>query len=78
MQKPDDIPEDIWEAAVAAEREANEAYRDGIADPFVTVDQLEATGVLIIARAILAERERCRMEFRKQSLSGRISGEFGV
>ena len=49
MQKPDDIPEDVWEVACE------------VAGDFVNYRSQETWFVLCsrIARAILAERERC-------------------
>ena len=46
MSKPEDIPEDVWRAAEVAHGQ--------FADSSVTMNLGE-----IIARAILAERERC-------------------
>ena len=49
MSKPDDIPQDVWDAALAG------------FDPAITPATLD-TVYLLIARAILTERERCAEE----------------
>jgi hypothetical protein len=55
MSKPDDIPQDVWDAAINA---ASAAVRED--DPGFYITK-RATDVLMeaSARAILAERERC-------------------
>lgn len=47
MQKPDDIPEDVWEAA------------QGVFNRVDPEGAMLRNPMLEIARAILAERERC-------------------
>lgn len=59
MTKPDDIPQDVWDAAVAADEAANAAYGDSINDPFVPIENIDAASITVIARAIMAEREAC-------------------
>lgn len=53
MSRPEDIPEDVWEAACAVERALPGPVRGGIGD---LSNEVVARP---IARAILAERERC-------------------
>lgn len=45
MNKPDNIPQDVWDAAENM--------------PLVDTDDMDFGISLVIARAILAERERC-------------------
>ncbi|MFM2005159.1 MAG: hypothetical protein RLZZ09_814 [Pseudomonadota bacterium] len=53
MTRPSDIPADVWEAA----KEAGAAVFDGAVDLYET--GIETISIpLVIARAILAERER--------------------
>ncbi len=51
MSKPDDIPQDVWAAAINARKKFHDDDRRPL-PPFALLDR-------IIARAILAERERC-------------------
>lgn len=50
MQKPDDIPQDIWETA------------DALVERLSSNQPLEEHETTVIARAILAERERGEIE----------------
>lgn len=56
MTKPDDIPQDVWEAASDAHHELTNSH---------------AANETIIARTIMAERERCA------SMAERIGKKWG-
>jgi hypothetical protein len=53
VSKPDDVPQDVWDAAVKAELV--------VEDEFTDLNDWNSRDVAtdIIARAIMAERERC-------------------
>mgnify|MGYP000356766079 CR=1 FL=1 len=87
MQKPDDILEDIWEAAgelipptIRFMREINvavHALQINVAYAILAErERCEAEWVTKImhaeAKAILSERERCHREFRQQAVSGLV------
>ena len=54
MSKPEDIPQDVWEKA----EDPAQACFDGAVDLYET--GIESSSLqLVIARAIMAERDRC-------------------
>ena len=55
MSKPEDIPQDVWDAALVCIHDTVEQHQSGIAINQHTLDVM----ILAVARAILAERERC-------------------
>lgn len=61
--KPDDIPLDVWKAAVAAIEAADTAYGESMANPSVSEEDMDAASIAVIARAFIAvaeaEREAC-------------------
>lgn len=79
MSKPDDIPQDVWDVAWEVDVEADftfDGQTSGSAERLATAEN--------IARAILAERERCaafmdrradELEASSDTVLGRMMGE---